>query len=318
MRRAAWAAGVYRALPPTVQGMVMMLVSALLFSAGNAVIKHLSPGIPAQQIVFFRAFFSLLILVPIVWRAGGWASLRTARLPLHLARGVLQTVSMLMFFAGIAGTPLVLVNALEFTAPLFATLFAVLLLGEAVRLRRTLALAAGFAGALVALWPQLSTTGLAALEGGAGLILGSAVIWAVVLITIRRLGTTESSITQSVYMGLVLTPLSGVLAAVTWVTPSWGEMGWIVVVSFTATFGQLAYIQAFRLAEMSAVLPLDFSKLIWSAALGLLVFAEWPEPVIVLGGAIIFAAGAYITLREAQLARRMAAAAPAAARAPAD
>jgi drug/metabolite transporter (DMT)-like permease len=221
-----------------------------------------------------------------------------------MTRSLLQTASMILFFQGIATVPLVQVNALEFTSPIFATLFAIVLLGDRIRLRRTAALIAGFAGAIVALWPDLQAGGVVGIGLGQVLLLGASLVWGFVLITIRELGKTETPIVQSVYLGLVLTPISGVLAAFVWVWPSWIDLLWLIVVSSTATFGQLAYIQAFRLAEMSAVLPLDFSKLIWSALLGFVLFSEIPEPFTVVGAAIIFAAGAYITLREAQVARR--------------
>ncbi|MBM3492590.1 MAG: hypothetical protein FJX68_19540 [Alphaproteobacteria bacterium] len=49
--------------------------------------------------------------------------------------------------------------------------------------------------------------------------------------------------------------------------------------------------QAFKHAEASALMPFDFLRLIWSSALGLLVFAEVPDLLTWTGGAVIFAAG---------------------------
>lgn len=281
-----------------------MLLSSFIFTVGNAIIRHLSETIEPIEIVFFRSVFSLVILWPFVMQAGGLKTLRTAKLPLHISRGVLQFISMTLFFYGVSLVPLVEVNALEFTAPIFATAVAILFLGEPVRLRRTLALAAGFAGAIIALWPRLAENAFQSIGAGQLIVLGAALSWGLVLLLIRELGKTEGSVTQSVYAGLVLTPISGIGAAFVWVTPSWSELFWLAAVSLTATFGQLAYIQSFRVAEMSAVLPLDFSKLIWSSMLGFLLFSEVPYVMTVIGGTIIFAAGAYITLREAQLARR--------------
>lgn len=291
-------------LPKTIQGMALMLLSAFIFSVGNAVLKHVAATVPPIEVVFFRSFFSLIILSPLVWRAGGFASLKTTKLKMHMTRSVLQSVSMIMFFQGIATVPLVQVNALEFTSPIFATVFAILLLGDRIHLRRTLALAAGFGGAIVALWPDLQENGISGVGTGQMLLLGASLVWGLVLITIRELGKTESPIVQSVYLGLVLAPISGFMAMFVWVWPTWTDMLWLTVVSCTATFGQLAYIQAFRYAEMTAVLPLDFSKLIWSASIGFLIFHETPEVLTIVGAAIIFGAGAYITLREAQVARR--------------
>jgi drug/metabolite transporter (DMT)-like permease len=291
-------------LPSTVEGIVLMLASALIFSVGNAVLKHLAATVPPIEVVFFRSFLSLLFLSPLIWWAGGFSSLKTGRLKLHITRSLLQTVSMIMFFQGIVTVPLVQVNALEFTSPIFATVFAIFLLGDRIHFRRTAALVAGFAGAIVALWPDLQRSGISGLGSGQVLLLGASLVWGLVLVTIRELGKTESPLVQSFYLGLVLTPITGVWAALVWVWPSWNELFWLLIVASTATFGSLAYIQAFRLADMSVCLPIDFSKLIWSALLGFLVFSEVPEVLTVVGATIIFAAGAYITLREARVARR--------------
>ncbi|NWH07894.1 MAG: DMT family transporter [Alphaproteobacteria bacterium] len=280
-----------------------MLFSAFIFSVGNAVIKHVSATIPSVEIVFFRSVVSLVILAPIVWRMGGLKVLKTDRPRLHIVRGLVQTLSMLMFFAGLASTPLVQANALEFTSPIFATVLAVLFFGEAVHLRRTLALLAGFAGTIIALWPNLMASNFSGIGTGQLLILAASFTWAAVLLLIRALGRTESSVSQSVYLGLVLTPVSALLSAFVWVTPRLEDLVWLITIGCTATVGQLAYVQSFRLAEMSAVLPLDFSKIIWSAMLGLILFSEVPAVLTILGGAVIFSAGAYITMREAQLSR---------------
>jgi drug/metabolite transporter (DMT)-like permease len=178
-------------------------------------------------------------------------------------------------------------------------MFAMLFLGEQVRARRLIAMGVGFLGALVALRP-----GFAEITTGHGLILVACILWAGVLVMIRSLSTTESALTQSLYIGVVLTPLAAVMTIPVWVTPDWWQLVMLCTVGGTATIGQYLFAQAFRFAEMSAVLPLDFSKLIWSSAYGFLIFHHVPDIFVVLGGAIIFGAGAYITIREAQIQRQ--------------
>jgi drug/metabolite transporter (DMT)-like permease len=285
----------------TVLGMACMAGSAFLFMTGNALIKLLAEsGIPPIETVLFRSSISLVLLTP--FALGAVTALRTARLGLHLVRGLVQAASMICFFTAIAKIALVEANALEFTSPIFATLFAMLFLGEAVRTRRLVAMGIGFVGAVVALRP-----GFAEITDGHWLILFACILWAGVLVMIRSLSATESALTQSLYIGLVLTPLAIVMTIPAWVSPDWAQLAMLCTVGGTATLGQYLFAQAFRFAEMSAVLPLDFSKLIWSSAYGFLIFHHIPDVFVVLGGAIIFAAGAYITIREAQLQRAKAA-----------
>ncbi len=278
-----------------------MVASAALFVGGNGIIKLLSnaaPAIPPVETLFFRAVISMLILLPTAWRMGFRATAGTRRLKLHLGRGALQAASMACFFTGLATTPLVEVNALEFTYPIFATVLAVAFFGERIRLRRLLALAAGFAGAMIALRPGFQAVGT-----GQIFILTASLLWGGVALMIRELSKSESAVTQSIYLGLVLVPVSFVMAAPVWVWPNLLQLGLLAVIGTTATLGQLLYAEAFRRGEMGAVLPLDFSKLGFSAVLGWAAFGEIPDVVTVIGAAIIFGAGAYITIREAQIAR---------------
>jgi drug/metabolite transporter (DMT)-like permease len=64
------------------------------------------------------------------------------------------------------------------------------------------------------------------------------------------------------------------------------------------TLGQMSLAQAFKEADITVVLPLDFTKLIWAAILGYLVFGEVPDIWVWIGGTIIFASTTYITFRE--------------------
>jgi drug/metabolite transporter (DMT)-like permease len=282
----------------TLLGMACMAGSALLFMAGNAVIKHLAEGgIPPIETVFFRSAVSLVILAPFALNTPG--VLKTMHLKTHVVRGLVQAASMIAFFYGIVHITLVEANALEFTSPILATLLAMLFFGEPVRSRRLIAMGCGFLGAMVALRP-----GFNVLNEGHGLIAIASLLWAAVLLFIRRLSQTETALTQSVYIGLILTPIAGILAAFVWKAPDLEQFLFLCMVGATATTGQYLFAQAFRYAEMSAVLPLDFTKLIWSSLIGYFAFSYSPDALTLLGATIIFAAGAYITIREAQLLRQ--------------
>ena len=295
------AGGAQGGFPRAAEGMALALFSTVLFSAGNAIIQHLSATIPPIEVVFFRSLFSFVILAPWVLHEG-FASLKTKRLRLHLGRAAVQTLSMILFFQGLATVPLVEVNAFEFTVPIFTTIIAIVLLREKIRLRRTIALLVGFAGTMIALRPGFSEIGMGQL-----LLLSSSFVWGFVILAIRELGKTDSALAQNIYLAVVLTPIAfaGALLA-GWIWPTWEDLVWLIAISLTATIGQMAYVQAFRLAEMSTLLPLDFAKLVLSAAIGLFFFAQVPNVYTVIGAVIIFASGAYITIREAQVSRRKA------------
>ncbi len=281
----------------------MMALAAAAFSVMHAAIRHLSDEMHPFEIAFFRVFFGFFALAPVFLR-DGWAPLRTTKIKLFAYRGVLNSAAMLMFFFSLSITPLATVAALSFTAPLFATLLAMLLLRETVQLRRWTALLIGFAGTLVILRPGIAEIGL-----GPMLVIGSSVVWAFALMLIKVLTRTESSVTITAYASIFLSPVCLVAAIPYWTWPGLEQLAWLAAIGVVGTVAQTAMNQSFKLADASAVLPMDFSKLIWASAIGFALFGEIPDLWTWVGGVMIFAGATYVGIRESQLRRASAAAA---------
>ncbi len=276
-----------------------MLIATACFAVMNAGIRLLSKdgALPAVEVTFFRAAFGLAFLLPFLFWTGT-APFKTRRLGMHAARGGLQAVSMMLFFIGLSLTPLAKTTAFEFAAPIIATALAIVFLGERLRWRRLLAMGIGLLGVLIVLRP-----GLVDLTAGPMFVIVSVILWAGCQLMIRSLSRTEGSFTQALYMALFLTPLTALPAGLVWVWPSGWQLVILAGIAGVASFGTICYGEAFRRAEMSAVLPLESTKIVWTASLGFILFAERPDIWTLVGGFIIFAAAAYITIREAQLAR---------------
>ena len=275
-----------------------MLVSGVAVSCMSGVILHLNKTHHPFEVAFFRNLFGLVLLLPMLTGAGR-AHWRTGRFGPLFWRGLFSAVSMMCYFYGVKLVPLAEVTALSFMGPLFATVIAVLVLGERIRMRRTLALVAGFAGALIILRPGFHEFTL-----GTALILGSAGMWSLSMIIIKMLTKTESAVTQSLYTLVMLTPITGIAALPYWRMPDLGEFAWMFLMAALGTAAQLAFTEAFKEADLSALLPLDFAKLIWAAMVGYLFFAQTPDIWVFVGGAVIFASTTYIALREARMRNR--------------
>ncbi len=277
------------------RGMAFMAVAAFGIALVMLLVRVTAEaGLHPVMIAFLRNVVGLAVLVPLALRAGP-ASFRTERVGLHAARGALQTGAMLGWFYGITTTSMATVAALGFTAPLFATLLAIVILRENVGPRRWLALGFGFAGTLIILRP-----GLDVVSPGALSVVASACCWAGVMITLRVLGRTETSITSTLYAGFFLVPFTFVPALFFWSWPTWEQLGWVIAVGVAASGVQLVVAEAFKSGEAAAILPLDFTKLLWGAALGFVVFAELPDLATLGGGTLIFAAVLYVAYRERQ------------------
>lgn len=277
------------------RGCALMLVSTILFAAMHGCVRFVAQEIHPFEVAFFRCFFGLLMLSPWLLTTAR-SALRTSRVSLHLSRAVLNVGAMFMFFAALKLTPIAQVQALAFTAPLFTTVMAVFVLGEVVRLRRWSAVIVGFIGALIIIRP-----GIQPIDLGSMLTVISAAVWAVCMIMIKRLSSTDSALTITAYMVLLMSPLALVPALFVWVWPQGVQWLWLIACGVLGTFAQWLMTQSFRLADTTVVLPLDFAKLIWGAIIGYLAFGELIDLWTWVGGTIIFAGATYIAFRERQL-----------------
>ncbi len=279
------------------RGIVLMILSTLGFASMHVMIRYLSGALDPIQIAFFRNFFGLIVFLPWFLRHG-LAPLRTNQFKLHALRAGLNVCAMLAFFSALGMTSVSRVTALGFTAPLFAALLSVVVLGEVFRMRRWTATFCGFLGTLVILRP-----GFAEIDLGSLLVLFSALLWGCTLMVIKVLVRTESSLTITSYMNILLTLLSLVPALLVWRTPEGAQWFWLLAIGVVGTLAQLAIAQSLKEAEIGVVMPFDFLKLIWVAIMGYLFFAETPGLYVWIGGAMVFASATYIAIRESRLAR---------------
>lgn len=277
------------------RGMIWMLGATLLFAAMHGAIRHIAQDVHPTEIAFFRNFLGLVFLSPLFLRYG-LTPLRTQRFGMHLIRAVLNVGNMIAFYTGLSLTPLAEATALNFTAPLFTTLLATVFLGETLRMRRTAALLFGFAGALIILRP-----GLGELNIGALLVVTSALIWGGIMVMIKVMSRTDSALTITLWMLLLMSVMSLPPALPFWTWPTPTEWGWLTFIGVSGTIAQLMITQAIKEAEATSIMPIDFFRLIWATLIGYLAFTEVPDLFTWIGGTMIFASATYIAFREKKL-----------------
>lgn len=279
---------------------MLMLFSTLSFGMMAITIRYASTQIPTTEIAFFRNAFGLLVLLPLILGPGKPLP-RTQHGPRYIARSMLGLISMLCNFWAISHLPLTQAITLSYSTPLFATILASLWLHEVVRLRRLLAILAGFAGILVLLQPWSSTFSPALLVA-----LVAALLNAIITIQMKQLSHLDPPDTVVFYTYAFWVPLSLPLALWQWHWPEGVEWVWLIATGIFGTIGQLLWIRALRLGEVSTLQPIGFMQLPLVTLLGWWLFGEHLDRYTALGASIIIGANVYITHREAVLARRTA------------
>ena len=283
---------------PALRAAAMMVGAMIFFGMMSSFIRLASAQLHAFEIVFFRNFLAVLIMLPWVMRHG-LGSMRTNRFGLLSLRAVLNVSAMLAGFTALTLIPLAEATALSFTAPLFATVGAALILGETVRARRIAAVLIGFAGTMIVLRP-----GVEAITPGALLAILNAFLLAMTLLVVKVLTRTERPESVVIYMVLLQTPMALVPALFVWQWPEPLTWLWLFALAGAGTAGHILFTRAMAIAEVTQVQPFEFIRLPLIAVIAYLLFDEVPTVWTWLGGAVIFAATAYITHREAVAARR--------------
>ncbi len=302
------AAAAQQPRPPLLRAALYMLLSTIAFGLMAVTIRLASRSESTLEIAFFRNFFGLLALLPMLlapalrtprplesFRAG----IRTTRLSRYGVRAFIGMIGMVLGFWSIANLPLSQAIALAYSSPIFVTIAAVLMLGEVVRVRRWLAVIIGFIGMLVIVRPFSHTFSLGSLVAVA-----AAITSAIVAIQIKELATTDSPDTIVFWTYALWVPMSLVGALFQWHWPSGVTWAWLALTGLLGTVGQVMWTRALKLGEVSALTPISFVQLVVVTIAGWLMFGEEVDRWTVLGAAIIFASTVYISHREAVLARQ--------------
>lgn len=275
----------------------MMVSCALL--AGTAVFgRYISlEGVPTFQIVFLRIIFAIVAFTPlIIWR--GPEIFRTKHVRLYASRVVIGLVGMTLWFGALAYITVGEVTAIGFLAPVIGTVGAAVILGETVRWRRWTATLVGFAGALIILRP-----GAQSLEIGPLLALGAAVGMAASALLIKTL-TGRDDPDKVVLVSLTMqAPLALIPALFVW---EWFDPHlWLVfaALGLVGMLGHITLTRAFRAADASLIMSLEFARLPYAVLFGYMLFGELIDLWTWIGAGVIFSAALYTARRQRQLAQ---------------
>ena len=285
-------------LPAVLRGALWMIVACACFSGMNGITRHVVQDLPVYVVVFFRSLFGLLAMLPFLLRPG-LASLRPGRPRLHVLRAVIGLAAMGCWFYALRHLPLAEATALSFTMPLFASVAAVLVLGERMRARRWTAVAVGFAGAMIILRP-----GFAAVSAATLLVLFAALLMAASQTAVKVLSRTEHPNAIVFWLVFLMTPASLVPALFVWRTPGWEQLAWLAALGLVATVAHQCMVRALASTDATAIYPFDFTRLVFAALIGFAAFGEVPDLWTWVGAAVIVSSSLYVAHRESRLRKQ--------------
>lgn len=277
-------------------GIVLILVTLLLFVSMDTLVKDLVQRNPAPVLIWLRFLVHMVVAAAIVLAVPRFRPfVRSKALGRQLVRSALLMTTTTTFFFGLLYLKFADLVILTQAAPLMVVVLSVVLLGEKVGPRRWLGVLVGFAGVVVILKPGFGFE-WASLFG-----LASAVIYAVYQIMTRSLSGADHTMTTFFYTASVGAVVMAAAMPFFWVTPTWTDALLMLLPGIFGGTGHLLLIMAFARSEASLLAPFFYTVIVWATLLGWAVFGEVPDIFTFVGAGLVVAAGFYVWHRERRL-----------------
>ena len=282
----------------SLKGILCLITAGAILAFTDGLSKFLTGGYPPGQILFFRSIFVFIPITVMVWRKGGFRTVRIVDRHGQLLRGLFAVVTSFLFMVAIKHMPLADITAIMFATPIIMTALAPYFLGEQVGWRRWTAVIVGFGGILLMIRPS-----------------GDALLWPALLalaatffnsfrdIATRHLSRTEDAngimicTTGCVMLGGLCSLFFG------WRTPDLQGLALFALTGALQGMGQYFLVAAFLFGQAVVVAPFRYFALIWATLYGYLLFGDIPGLNTLTGAGIVVASGLFIFYREARRRR---------------
>ena len=274
-------------------------LGVLILTSLDGIAKELGTRHPTIDVVAIRyvsgIFWSSLVAIIIRPPLPNASMIRA-----HSVRAVFFALTSYLFFYALATLPLVETMVVSFVSPIFMALFGRIVLSEKVHPATAFAIALSFTGVLITASGQgFSLLNLSGNWLGIGAALGSAGTYALSGVLLRARTGSDPIVTivvlQNVLTASIVIPIAFVmgdpLAAII------ADWPFVIAIGALGTAGQFAMAFALRAAPAARIGVVDYTSLVWASIIGIVFFAEWPEPTVYIGGAMIMS-GSFLLLRQ--------------------
>ena len=278
------------------RAIIFNLTAHTLLPLNYALAKFLSTDIPIFQIIWARHFFTIILILPIIYIFFKEKFVWTEKPGLQILRGLLLLAVNIFFYYAVSQISLVKALTLAFVSPLVVTIFSSILLYEKVGIRRWSAVIIGFFGALVVLRP-----GYIPLEMGSISALCAGTTYAFYLILTRKLSASDNSLLTLLITGIVGTFGMSLTVPFFWVVPTFEQWFLLSLIGITTVLGHFLIILSYKLADASKLAPNIYFEVVTNTIFGYYLFNHFPDNWTLVGLVIIVSSGIFVFYRERKL-----------------
>ncbi len=263
-----------------------LVFASFFFSLMTLCVKNIDKRIPIYELVFFRSLLSLMITLFIIKmkNINPWGNNR----PLLFLRGFLGTFALVCIFYAIRNMPLSISTVIQYTYPIFISIFAGIFINEKINPNIFFALIIGWIGILVILNPtQLSNINVEIENVSLSIAFLGSICTAFAYVTVKKLAFTEDVYVIIEYFPLVsfITLLPIVL--INWVTPNWNELIWIIGIGLFTQLGQTFLTVGLKNLPASEASTINYLQVLFGSIWGFLFFSEMININFLIGALLV-------------------------------
>ena len=280
-------------------GIILMIATVIVFSIQDGLSRYLAESYNVISVVMIRyMFFMLFVMAYSARLPGGIIGVATSRQTgLQIARGILLVAQICVAVLSFSTVGLVNFHAVFASYPLMVMALSVPILGEVVGWRRWLAVSIGFIGVLIILRP-----GSAMFDSASILPVIAAFMMAVYGIMTRYAARQDSAQTSFFWTAIAGGVAMLVIGPFFWQPPQGHDWWWMGLLCLTGTGGHFLLIKALDSTKASTIQPFAYLQLVFASTIGILVFGDSLDPMLIAGSAVIVGSGLFALQRERKAA----------------
>ncbi len=278
-----------------ISAILLMILHAVAMSGLYVVSKKLTYTLHPNQVAFLYKFVILVAIIPWCFVGGIKANLKTTKLGMHVARGTFSIMASLCFFYALSKLNVLDAAAITYLEQTLIVFVGIVFFKEKMNIGKLIFLLCGLVGALLIIKP-----GFQEFNKYYVYLFMALLFWAGNNISIKVLGKTERSKGQLFYVTLFSSLFSFPLALQSWKPIELWHLKYLVVLAICYLIHSAALFKAFKFADISTVMPYDYTRLLFGGIFGYIIFKEVPDTISLIGYSIITLGGLYLIHFEAR------------------
>ncbi|MCK8074757.1 DMT family transporter [Vibrio sp. 1CM2L] len=274
----------FNTLSPPSKGVTLALISTALFTIVGVFVRKLSADYDTFQILFFRQFIFMLLLVPAMIQNVD-SLLKPNKVPLHILRILGAFIALYFGFVTVSNIPFADATALGFLQVIFVAVIARVALNEQITGTRIFTIIVGFIGVMIVVRPTFEDSHSIYILSGVVASLGAGVA----VICVRKVAQSEPKITLMAYQALTIGFIALLPTLFLWRTPTLEDFMWLLMVGGISSLAQYVGISAYKWAQANIIANVEYVKIIYSIIIGIVIFSEVPDTWSIVGALVILA-----------------------------